>query len=123
MSPPSKFAARLAAGQGAACCPGLVFSLGLIVLLFVLAPPLPPLPPGYTDHLGLAQFRRRFQVLDPLLMKKLMLASEGVDERKVCGTRGGGGPVCFCSRGDCPGGHLDQWGWEIRASGPKVRVV
>uniref|UniRef100_A0A7N5JZV1 Myosin XVIIIB n=1 Tax=Ailuropoda melanoleuca TaxID=9646 RepID=A0A7N5JZV1_AILME len=38
---------------------------------------------GYADHLGLAQFRRRFQVLDPLLMKKLMLASEGVDERKA----------------------------------------
>ncbi|XP_030892305.1 unconventional myosin-XVIIIb-like [Leptonychotes weddellii] len=39
---------------------------------------------GYADHMGLAQFRRRFQVLDPLLMNKLTLASEGIDERKVC---------------------------------------
>ncbi|XP_073742883.1 unconventional myosin-XVIIIb isoform X1 [Callorhinus ursinus] len=38
---------------------------------------------GYADHMGLAQFRRRFQVLDPLLMKKLTLASEGIDERKA----------------------------------------
>ncbi|XP_073080091.1 unconventional myosin-XVIIIb isoform X1 [Manis javanica] len=38
---------------------------------------------GYADHMGLPQFRRRFQVLDPLLMKKLTLASEGVDERKA----------------------------------------
>ncbi|XP_023599217.1 unconventional myosin-XVIIIb [Myotis lucifugus] len=38
---------------------------------------------GYADHMGLTQFRRRFQVLDPLLTKKLMLATEGVDERKA----------------------------------------
>ncbi|XP_044099974.1 unconventional myosin-XVIIIb [Neovison vison] len=38
---------------------------------------------GYADHVGLPQFRRRFQVLDPVLMKKLMLASEGIDERKA----------------------------------------
>lgn len=34
--------------------------------------------------MGLAQFRRRFQVLDPELLKKLDLTSEGLDERKVC---------------------------------------
>ena len=34
--------------------------------------------------MGLAQFRRRFQVLDPALQKKLDLVSEGLDERKVC---------------------------------------
>ncbi|KAM7051716.1 unconventional myosin-XVIIIb [Molossus nigricans] len=38
---------------------------------------------GYADHLGLTHFRRRFQVLDPLLAKKLMLAAEGIDERKA----------------------------------------
>lgn len=40
--------------------------------------------PGYAEHMGLAQFRRRFQVLDPLLLKKLDSTSEGLDERKVC---------------------------------------
>jgi myosin-18 len=34
--------------------------------------------------MGLAQFRRRFQVLDPALLKKLDLTSEELDERKVC---------------------------------------
>ncbi|XP_037672909.1 unconventional myosin-XVIIIb [Choloepus didactylus] len=38
---------------------------------------------GYADRMGLTQFRRRFQVLDPPLMKKLMLASEGINERKA----------------------------------------
>ncbi|XP_040859528.1 unconventional myosin-XVIIIb [Ochotona curzoniae] len=38
---------------------------------------------GYADHMGLAQFRRRFQALDPPLLKKILLAPEGVDERKV----------------------------------------
>ncbi|XP_054936652.1 unconventional myosin-XVIIIb, partial [Physeter macrocephalus] len=38
---------------------------------------------GYADHMGLTQFRRRFQVLDPLLMKKLMSAPERVDEKKA----------------------------------------
>ncbi|XP_036305331.1 unconventional myosin-XVIIIb isoform X1 [Pipistrellus kuhlii] len=38
---------------------------------------------GYADHMGLSQFRRRFQVLDPLLTKKLLSATEGVDERKA----------------------------------------
>ncbi|XP_016064212.1 PREDICTED: unconventional myosin-XVIIIb [Miniopterus natalensis] len=38
---------------------------------------------GYADHMGLTQFRRRFQVLDPPLAKKLMLATEGIDERKA----------------------------------------
>uniref|UniRef100_A0A673T4A1 Myosin XVIIIB n=1 Tax=Suricata suricatta TaxID=37032 RepID=A0A673T4A1_SURSU len=38
---------------------------------------------GYADHVGLAQFRRRFQGLDPVLMKKLRSASEGIDERKA----------------------------------------
>uniref|UniRef100_A0A8C3YQ41 Myosin XVIIIB n=1 Tax=Catagonus wagneri TaxID=51154 RepID=A0A8C3YQ41_9CETA len=38
---------------------------------------------GYADHMGLTQFRRRFQALDPLLAKKLMSAPEGVDERKA----------------------------------------
>ncbi|XP_033618173.1 unconventional myosin-XVIIIb isoform X1 [Fukomys damarensis] len=38
---------------------------------------------GYADHMGLTQFRRRFQVLDPTLMKKLTSAPEGVDERKA----------------------------------------
>ncbi|XP_005636424.2 unconventional myosin-XVIIIb isoform X1 [Canis lupus familiaris] len=38
---------------------------------------------GYAEHVGLTQFRRRFQMLDPLLAKKLMLASEGIDERKA----------------------------------------
>ncbi|XP_074212863.1 unconventional myosin-XVIIIb isoform X3 [Camelus bactrianus] len=39
---------------------------------------------GYADHMGLTQFRRRFQVLDPLLMKKLLSAPEGINERKLC---------------------------------------
>ncbi|XP_012499559.1 PREDICTED: unconventional myosin-XVIIIb [Propithecus coquereli] len=38
---------------------------------------------GYADHMGLAQFRRQFQVLDPPLLKKLMTTSEGIDERKA----------------------------------------
>lgn len=38
---------------------------------------------GYADHMGLTRFRRRFQALDPLLMKKLMLAAERIDERKA----------------------------------------
>ncbi|XP_058137546.1 unconventional myosin-XVIIIb isoform X2 [Dasypus novemcinctus] len=38
---------------------------------------------GYADHMGLSQFRRRFQVLDPPLMKKLMLVSDRIDERKA----------------------------------------
>ncbi|KAF4011624.1 hypothetical protein G4228_003739 [Cervus hanglu yarkandensis] len=38
---------------------------------------------GYADHMGLTQFRRRFQVLDPALMKELTSAPEGVDERKA----------------------------------------
>ncbi|XP_065760420.1 unconventional myosin-XVIIIb isoform X1 [Muntiacus reevesi] len=38
---------------------------------------------GYADHMGLTQFRRRFQVLDPVLMKELTSAPEGVDERKA----------------------------------------
>ncbi|XP_058512716.1 LOW QUALITY PROTEIN: unconventional myosin-XVIIIb [Ochotona princeps] len=38
---------------------------------------------GYADHMGLTQFRRRFQALDPPLLKKILLAPEGVDERKV----------------------------------------
>ncbi|XP_052023609.1 unconventional myosin-XVIIIb [Apodemus sylvaticus] len=38
---------------------------------------------GYAEHMGLAQFRRRFQVLDPALQKKLDLVSEGLDERKA----------------------------------------
>uniref|UniRef100_A0A8C9P816 Myosin XVIIIB n=1 Tax=Spermophilus dauricus TaxID=99837 RepID=A0A8C9P816_SPEDA len=38
---------------------------------------------GYADHMGLAQFRRRFQALDPVLLKKLLPTSEGMDERKA----------------------------------------
>ncbi|XP_049644039.1 unconventional myosin-XVIIIb [Suncus etruscus] len=38
---------------------------------------------GYADHMGLAQFRRHFQTLDPLLMKKLDSASETMPERKA----------------------------------------
>lgn len=38
---------------------------------------------GYAEHMGLAQFRHRFQVLDPLLLKKLDSTSEGLDERKA----------------------------------------
>ncbi|KAM6155724.1 unconventional myosin-XVIIIb [Rhynchocyon petersi] len=38
---------------------------------------------GYADHMGLTQFRRRFQVLDPPLMKMLLSTSEGIDERQV----------------------------------------
>uniref|UniRef100_A0A3Q1LG72 Myosin XVIIIB n=1 Tax=Bos taurus TaxID=9913 RepID=A0A3Q1LG72_BOVIN len=38
---------------------------------------------GYADHMGLTQFRRRFQVLDPALVKELISAPEGVDERKA----------------------------------------
>lgn len=66
--------------------PRLVFSFGLLV-------PLLPAPtsPGYADHMGLTRFRRRFQALDPLLMKKLMLAAERIDERKVRGVGGDGG--------------------------------
>lgn len=35
--------------------------------------------------MGLTQFRRRFQGLDPLLTKNRLLVTEGTDERKVCG--------------------------------------
>ncbi|XP_072863213.1 unconventional myosin-XVIIIb [Chlorocebus sabaeus] len=45
---------------------------------------------GYADHVGLTHFRRQFQVLDPPLLKKLMLTSEGIDERKVGGAHGRG---------------------------------
>ncbi|XP_006249640.2 unconventional myosin-XVIIIb [Rattus norvegicus] len=38
---------------------------------------------GYAEHMGLAQFRRRFQALDPALLKRLDLTSEGLDERKA----------------------------------------
>ncbi|XP_025123212.3 unconventional myosin-XVIIIb isoform X2 [Bubalus bubalis] len=38
---------------------------------------------GYADHMGLTQFRRRFQVLDPALVKELISAPEGVEERKA----------------------------------------
>nr|XP_023415099.1 unconventional myosin-XVIIIb [Loxodonta africana] len=38
---------------------------------------------GYADHMGLTQFRRQFQALDPPLMRSLMSASEGTDERKA----------------------------------------
>nr|XP_019611149.1 PREDICTED: unconventional myosin-XVIIIb isoform X2 [Rhinolophus sinicus] len=38
---------------------------------------------GYADHMGITRFCRRFQVLDPLLTKKLMLVTEGIDERKA----------------------------------------
>nr|XP_012611991.1 unconventional myosin-XVIIIb [Microcebus murinus] len=38
---------------------------------------------GYADHMGLTQFRRRFQALDPPLLKKLTMTSEGIDERKA----------------------------------------
>lgn len=49
----------------------------------VSSPAHSPNPSGYADHMGLAQFRRRFQALDPPLLKKILLAPEGVDERKV----------------------------------------
>ena len=62
-------------------------------------------------------------MLDPVLIKKLMLASEGIDERKVCGTRGSGGPGCFCSRGDCPRGTSGPVGIRDPASGAEVRAV
>ncbi|KAM5200094.1 unconventional myosin-XVIIIb isoform 3-T3 [Hipposideros larvatus] len=38
---------------------------------------------GHVDHMGITQFRRRFQALDPLLTKKLTLVTEGIDERKA----------------------------------------
>ncbi|EHB08437.1 Myosin-XVIIIb [Heterocephalus glaber] len=38
---------------------------------------------GYADHMGLSQFRRCFQVLDPALLKKFMSVPEGIDERKA----------------------------------------
>ncbi|XP_046283277.1 unconventional myosin-XVIIIb isoform X4 [Marmota monax] len=38
---------------------------------------------GFADHMGLAQFRRRFQALDPALPKKLLSTSEGMDKRKA----------------------------------------
>ncbi|KAL1768770.1 unconventional myosin-XVIIIb isoform X1 [Sigmodon hispidus] len=38
---------------------------------------------GYIEHMELSQFRRRFQVLDPPLLKKLDLTSERLDERKA----------------------------------------
>ena len=56
------------------------------LLIWILCSSAPPTP-GYADHMGLTQFRRRFQVLDPLLMKKLMSAPERVDEKTVCGAR------------------------------------
>lgn len=71
-SPHSKIVARLGAGPWAA----------LLTWTPVLLPS--PSPTGYADHMGITRFRRRFQVLDPLLTKKLMLVTEGIDERKVC---------------------------------------
>ena len=41
------------------------------------------LPPGYADRLLLTQFRRRFQVLAPDVMKKYTSAYEVPDESKV----------------------------------------
>ncbi|XP_012869733.1 PREDICTED: unconventional myosin-XVIIIb [Dipodomys ordii] len=38
---------------------------------------------GFADHMGLPQFRRRFQALDPALLKRLASGSEGVDERQA----------------------------------------
>uniref|UniRef100_A0A8C0X584 Myosin motor domain-containing protein n=1 Tax=Castor canadensis TaxID=51338 RepID=A0A8C0X584_CASCN len=38
---------------------------------------------GYADHMALGQFRRRFQALDPPLMKQISASTEGVDERKA----------------------------------------
>ncbi|KAM4827382.1 LOW QUALITY PROTEIN: unconventional myosin-XVIIIb [Thomomys bottae] len=38
---------------------------------------------GFADHMGLPQFRRRFQALDPALLKRLAAAPEGVDERQA----------------------------------------
>ncbi|XP_055972547.1 unconventional myosin-XVIIIb, partial [Sorex fumeus] len=38
---------------------------------------------GYADHMGLAQFRRRFQMLDPVLTKKLESALERMPEKKA----------------------------------------
>ncbi|XP_048198707.1 unconventional myosin-XVIIIb [Perognathus longimembris pacificus] len=38
---------------------------------------------GFADRMGLPQFRRRFQALDPALLKRLALAPEEVDERQA----------------------------------------
>lgn len=50
--------------------------------LWTLTCPVCP-SPGYADHMALGQFRRRFQALDPPLMKQISASTEGVDERKV----------------------------------------
>jgi hypothetical protein len=42
--------------------------------------------------MALSQFRRRFQALDPPLMKQISASTEGVDERKV-GEAGAGAPA------------------------------
>lgn len=54
-------------------------------------------------------------------MKKLMLASEGIDERKVCGTRGGAGPWVLLFQRDCPGGASGPAGIRDPGLGAKVR--
>lgn len=53
------------------------------------SPQCPCVPPGYSDRLLLTQFRRRFQVLAPEVMKKHNSAYEVPDESKVCAGLGG----------------------------------
>ncbi|XP_044541406.1 unconventional myosin-XVIIIb [Gracilinanus agilis] len=38
---------------------------------------------GYTDHMGFSQFRRQFQALAPIFMKKLLLPDIRMEERKL----------------------------------------
>ena len=66
--------------------------------------------------MGLAQFRRRFQVLDPLLLKKLDSTSERLDERKVreFGSQAGEAR-CSCVTAVLHGLFKDSWSRDIRA--------
>ena len=106
MDPPTSSLSGWEQGGGCQRGQALGWSSHLNPLFFCL---LWALLPGYAEHVGLTQFRRRFQMLDPLLAKKLMLASEGIDERKVCGAmQEGVGPWVL----------LFQRGLPQEASGP-----
>lgn len=62
--------------------------------------------------MGLTRFRRRFQVLDPLLAKKFLSATEGIDERKVRGDecRPGYGPRTLLFHRGGQGTTSTSWG-------------
>lgn len=113
VSPHSKIVARLGAGPWAS----------LLTWTPVLLPS--PSPTGYADHMGITRFRRRFQVLDSLLTKKLMLVTEGIDERKVCraGHQHGCKPWMLLFHRRSPQGESGPAGIGSQALGAKMRVV